>query len=75
MPGIARFLMVAGIFLFLTGGLMYLLGRTGLPLGRLPGDIRIQGENITCFIPLATSILLSILLTVLINVVARYLNR
>jgi hypothetical protein len=75
MPSIARFMMIAGAAIFLAGGLLYLLGKTGLPLGRLPGDLRIQGENMTCFIPLATSILLSILLTVILNVVARYLNR
>lgn len=75
MPAIARFMMIAGIVIFLAGGILYLIGRTGLPLGRLPGDFRIQGENITCFIPLATSILLSIVLTVILNVVARYLNR
>ena len=72
---IARLLMIFGIALFLIGGLIYMGGRIGLPLGRLPGDIRIQGENFTCFIPLATSILLSLILTVLINLVARYLNR
>jgi hypothetical protein len=75
MPGIGRLLMIFGIVLFLVGGVLYLAGRYGLPLGRLPGDIRIQGENFTCFFPLATSILLSILLTVIINVLARYLNR
>ena len=75
MPSIARFMMIAGAAIFLAGGLLYLLGKTGLPLGRLPGDLRIQGENMTCFIPLATSILLSILLTVILNVLARYLNR
>jgi hypothetical protein len=71
----ARLLMILGVSIFVIGGLIYLLGRMGIPVGRLPGDIRIQGENVTCFIPLATSILLSIILTVLINLVARYLNR
>lgn len=75
MFSLARFLMILGIIIFLIGGLIYLTGRLGIPLGRLPGDIRIQGENYTCLIPLATSILLSIVLTVLINLVARYLNR
>ncbi len=75
MFSLARFLMILGIIIFLIGGLIYLTGRLGIPLGRLPGDIRIQGENYTCFIPLATSILLSIVLTVLINLVARFLNR
>ncbi len=72
---IARMLMIAGILLFLFGGLLYLSGRAGLPLGRLPGDIRIQGANFTCFIPLATSIILSVLLTLIISIAARYLNR
>jgi len=73
--GIARFLVIAGIVLLVMGGLVYLIARTGLPLGRLPGDIRIQRENFTCVFPLATSILLSILLTLALNVIARLLNR
>jgi hypothetical protein len=44
-------------------------------LGRLPGDIRYQGENISCFIPIVTSILLSIILTVVLNLIIRLLNR
>lgn len=72
---VARMLMIAGMLLFLIGGLLYLAGRTGLPLGRLPGDIRIQGSGYACIIPLATSILLSIVLTLIINIAARYLNR
>lgn len=75
MISIARFLMIAGVVLLLVGGLIYLSARIGLPLGRLPGDIRIQGENVSCFIPLATSILLSIILTLIINLAARFLNR
>ncbi len=67
--------MFTGIIIFLAGGLVYLLSRAGLPVGRLPGDIRIQGQNMTCIIPLATSILLSILLTVVLNIIIRFLNR
>lgn len=75
MMPLARLLMIAGVVLFLIGGLLYLTGRLGLPVGRLPGDIRIQGENFTCFFPLVTMILLSIVLTIILNVVARFLNR
>jgi hypothetical protein len=75
MISIARFLMIAGVVLLMVGGLIYLSARIGLPLGRLPGDIRIQGENVSCFIPLATSILLSVILTLIINLAARFLNR
>lgn len=71
----ARLLMILGVILFLIGGLIYLIARLGIPLGRLPGDIRIQGDNFTCFFPIATTILLSIILTMIINIIARYLNR
>jgi len=72
---IARFLILAGIVLIVLGGLAYLAARANLPLGRLPGDIRIERGGLTCLIPLATSILLSVVLTVLLNLIARFLNR
>ena len=71
----ARYLMIAGVVMFAIGGLLYAGGRLGIPLGRLPGDIRISGENVTCLIPLATSILLSIILTIALNIVIRMMNR
>jgi len=64
-----------GLMLIVVGGLLWLLGRTGLPLGRLPGDIRFEGENASCFVPLASMVILSIVLTVVLNVVIRLLNR
>lgn len=67
--------MIAGVVMFAIGGLLYAGGRLGIPLGRLPGDIRISGENVTCLIPLATSILLSIILTIALNIVIRMMNR
>lgn len=72
MENLARFLFLAGLFLILLAGGIYLFGRLNLPLGRLPGDIRIQGENFTFYFPLATSILLSILLTLVLNLLARW---
>jgi hypothetical protein len=45
MENIARYLMLGGIALFLIGGGVYLASKFGIPLGRLPGDIRIEGEN------------------------------
>jgi hypothetical protein len=45
MENIARYLMLAGIALFLIGGGVYLAAKFGIPLGQLPGDIRIEGEN------------------------------
>ena len=64
-----------GLMLVVVGGLLWLLGRTGLALGRLPGDIRIEGEHVSCLVPLASMIILSIVLTVVLNLVIRLLNR
>lgn len=72
---IARLLMIAGILLFMIGGLIFLLSRLGINLFQLPGDIRFQSNNLTCIIPLVSSILLSILLTVILNLAIRFLNK
>ncbi len=72
MDNLARFLFVAGVFLILLAGGIYLFGRLNIPLGRLPGDIRIEKENFTFYFPLATSILLSILLTLILNLLGRW---
>jgi len=75
MNSLARILVIMGVALILAGGLVYLLGRLNLPLGRLPGDIRIQRDNFSCIFPVTTMILLSIGLSVLLNLILRFLNR
>lgn len=64
-----------GVLLVVVGGLLWLLGRAGLPLGRLPGDLHIEREGLSCSLPIATMLILSIVLTVLLNIVVRLLNR
>ena len=71
---IGKLLLVTGGVLILVGGSLWLLSRVGF-LGRLPGDIRVERPGFTCLIPLATSILLSIVLTVLLNIIVRLMNR
>ncbi|MEW6285961.1 MAG: DUF2905 domain-containing protein [Chloroflexota bacterium] len=71
MESIARYLMIGGIILFLVGGGLYLAAKFSIPLGRLPGDIRIEGENFRFYFPLATSLLISLVLTVILNLIAR----
>jgi len=66
-----RLLLVLGIALVLIGSLILLLGRIGLPLGRLPGDIVYRGKNTTFYFPLATSILLSVVLSLIAFVISR----
>lgn len=79
MDSLARLFIILGIILLVVGGILYLVARTGflsgLTLGRLPGDIRIQSGGVTCFFPLATMILLSVVLTILLNIIVRFLNK
>jgi hypothetical protein len=75
MESIARYLMIGGILLFLIGGGVYLAVKFGIPLGRLPGDIRIEGENGSFYFPVTTSILVSVVLTIVLNVIARLLKK
>jgi hypothetical protein len=65
-----RALLVGSVILALVGLCFVMLGRV-LPGGRLPGDITISRGPVSCFIPLATSLLLSVLLTVLLNLWTR----
>lgn len=75
METIARYLMLGGIMLFLIGGGIYLAAKFGIPLGRLPGDIRIEGENGSFYFPITSSILVSIILSVLLNLISRFLKK
>ncbi|MCB0102464.1 MAG: DUF2905 domain-containing protein [Anaerolineales bacterium] len=75
METLARYLMFGGIILFLIGGGVYLASRFGIPLGRLPGDIRIEGEKSLFYFPITSSILISILLTIVLNLISKLLNK
>ncbi len=75
MENIARYLMIGGIVLFLIGGGVYLAAKFGLPLGRLPGDIRVEGENGSYYFPITSSILVSILLTIIVNIIFRFIKK
>ena len=75
METISRYLMLAGIVLFLIGGGIFLAAKFGIPLGRLPGDIRIEGENGSFYFPVASSILVSVILTIVLNVIVRLLRK
>ncbi|MFZ5625987.1 MAG: DUF2905 domain-containing protein [Bacillota bacterium] len=65
-----KWLMGIGLFLMGAGLLIWLMEKI-LPAGRLPGDIYIQKGNFTFYFPLATSIVISIILTLLLNLLFR----
>ncbi len=59
-----KFLIALGVIVIAVGGLLLLSGKVPW-LGRLPGDLLIQKKNFTFYFPLATSLLLSLLLTLI----------
>lgn len=58
---IGKLLLIAGLVLCAVGGLLWLAGHWNLPLGRLPGDIRVEKPGFKFYFPLATSLLISAL--------------
>ena len=65
MSDVGKVLMVVGLALVGIGALIWLSGRLNLPLGRLPGDIRIERENFKFYFPLVTCLLISTVLTLI----------
>lgn len=68
---IGKMLLFLGLVIVGLGLFLMLLGRTNLPIGRLPGDILYRGKHTTFYFPLASSILLSVLLSLVLYVLAR----
>ena len=68
-PELGRVLLVIGVVLVVVGGLAVLGVR--LPFGRLPGDIAIEGERGGFYFPIVTMIIVSAILTILVNLFIR----
>jgi hypothetical protein len=68
-PELGRIVLVIGLVLVVVGGLAALGVR--LPFGRLPGDIAIEGERGGIYIPIVTMIVISVVLTILLNLFVR----
>lgn len=72
MPDLSRLLIGLGSLLLVAGLLLALLARLHLPIGRLPGDLTWRGRNSTVYVPLASSFLLSLLLSALFWIIQRF---
>ena len=68
MQGLGRLLISAGVFIAILGVCVLLAQKLGLPLGRLPGDIAWKGKHTSIYFPLATCLLLSVILSLLLYV-------
>ncbi len=70
MPALGRILILLGVMLILIGGVLLLDGK--IPgIGRLPGDIILQRKNFTFYFPIATSVLVSVILSFLFWLLGR----
>ena len=66
MADAGRLLLVVGVLMIVVGGALMLFGRF-----HLPGDITFRSGNVTVYFPIATSIILSVILTILLNLLFR----
>jgi hypothetical protein len=67
-----KWIIFAGIIIVLIGTIIYFFGDKFNWLGKLPGDIRIEKENFRFYFPITTMIILSIVLTLLINIFKKF---
>ncbi len=72
MADLGKVLIGLGLLLVVVGALVVLAGRAHLPIGRLPGDIVYRGKNTTVYFPLATSLLISVVLSVVLYAITRW---
>jgi hypothetical protein len=69
---LGKLLVGFGVVLVVVGIIVMLLGRMNFPLGRLPGDFLYRGKNTTVYFPLATSVVVSVVLSDLVYLVGRW---
>ncbi len=74
MQGLGRLLIYAGVFIVILGVCVLLVQKLGLPVGRLPGDITWKGKHTSIYFPLASCLLLSVILSLVLYVL-NYLRR
>ena len=72
MQDAGKLLVGLGVLLVVLGALVLLVGRMGLPLGRLPGDIAIRGRHGSLYAPIATCLLISLVLSLLMWLVNHF---
>lgn len=72
MGDLGRWLIGLGLLIAAVGVAVLLIGKTGLPIGRLPGDFTWRGKNTTVYFPLVTCILVSVVLSLVFWILSRF---
>jgi len=68
---LGKFLLLVGAIIIVLGLVLVFTGKFNLPLGRLPGDFMFRGKSTTVYFPLATSLLLSVILSLIFWLIGR----
>lgn len=71
----AKALIYLGLMVTFIGILSYLFSKIEMPFGKIPGDIKIQKERYSIYFPIISSILLSLFLTVILNLIFWFLRK
>ncbi len=66
-----KWIIITGVFIIVAGVIIYFFHDKLHWIGRLPGDIRIEKENFRFYFPLVTMIVLSLLVTLMVNIIKR----
>ena len=72
MQAFGKYFIVFGIIFLVVGAVLYLFGNHLSWLGKLPGDVRIERENFRFYLPITTMVLLSVILTIIINIIRKF---
>lgn len=73
MQQFAKYLLIIGFILIITGLILYFFGNKFTWLGRLPGDIRVEKDNFRFYFPITTMILLSAVISLLFFIIRKFL--
>ncbi len=74
MTGFGKLLILIGAITIVVGVIVVLAGKANIPVGRLPGDISYRGKHASFYFPIVTCIVLSVLLSLIMWVVNRFLR-
>ncbi len=72
MSQLGKMLVVVGLLLAAVGVVLIIAGKLNIPLGKLPGDITYQKKNLTVFAPFGTMLVVSLILTLILNIFSRW---
>lgn len=72
MSQLGKMLIALGLFIAAAGVVLIIAGKLNIPFGKLPGDITYQKKNLTVFVPFGTMLVVSVILTLILNIFSRW---